>query len=373
MRRIVQISAAVVAVLLVAMVFHAWLATHDEQMRMQAVIKTQAEQIAAADAREHDRAIALDQTLAAIDKSKRETQTPQQILADLPKYLPLPQSITMDQTGESNPATGAGTTANEKGSRVSSKSGPPRLMSSLAGKFDSVRRVLGGRASIGVNARSKDVPGVSRDHEDAGARATRPAGSQAEESARDESISGPEESAGSIGTSQRSMRDGAETVPPKGAGRDKAANKNSDRELPDDPSHSTNSSRTTPSATDNPASAIEQPNGKPSAVETARPNASGGDPASASAEIPAADLKPLFDYAQDCRACQASLSAAKQNRLDDAAKLAGLTRERDAAVTAAKGGTLWRRFRRNAAWLIIGAATATAVATAITAQHPSIK
>jgi hypothetical protein len=76
----------------------------------------------------------------------------------------------------------------------------------------------------------------------------------------------------------------------------------------------------------------------------------------AAAQIPAPDLKPLFDYVQDCRACQAQLVAAKQNALDEAAQITALTRERDAAVTAAKGGSFLRRLRRNALWFAIGAA-----------------
>jgi len=75
-----------------------------------------------------------------------------------------------------------------------------------------------------------------------------------------------------------------------------------------------------------------------------------------SAQIPAADLKPLFDYVQDCRACQAELAAAQKKSADDAAKIAALTRERDAAITAAKGGSFLRRLRRNALWFAIGAA-----------------
>ncbi|HXX20808.1 MAG TPA: hypothetical protein VEJ46_15495 [Candidatus Acidoferrum sp.] len=79
-------------------------------------------------------------------------------------------------------------------------------------------------------------------------------------------------------------------------------------------------------------------------------------PSPPSAQIPAADLKPLFDYVQDCRACQAELAAAQKNSADDAAKIAALTRERDAAITAAKGGSFLRRLRRNALWFAIGAA-----------------
>jgi hypothetical protein len=100
-------------------------------------------------------------------------------------------------------------------------------------------------------------------------------------------------------------------------------------------------------------------------------------PGSSPAQIPAADLKPLYDYVQDCRSCQAQLAAAQQNRTDDAAKLAAISGERDAAVIAAKGGTLWRRFRRNLEWFAIGATIgATAGAAAIieansTACHSS--
>jgi hypothetical protein len=59
---------------------------------------------------------------------------------------------------------------------------------------------------------------------------------------------------------------------------------------------------------------------------------------------------------QDCRACQAQLAAAKQTQADDAARLAAITQERDAALTAAKGGTFWRRLRRNAEWFAVGTA-----------------
>ena len=74
------------------------------------------------------------------------------------------------------------------------------------------------------------------------------------------------------------------------------------------------------------------------------------------AEIPAADLKPLYNYVQDCRACDAELAVAKQNASDDAAKIAALTHERAAAITASKGGSFLRRLRRDILWLSVGAA-----------------
>jgi len=86
------------------------------------------------------------------------------------------------------------------------------------------------------------------------------------------------------------------------------------------------------------------------------PGSPGSLPAAPTAQLPAADLKPLYDYVQDCRACQAQLAAAKLNSADDDAKIAALTRERDAAITASKGGSVWRRLRRNALWFVVGAA-----------------
>jgi type II secretory pathway pseudopilin PulG len=86
-------------------------------------------------------------------------------------------------------------------------------------------------------------------------------------------------------------------------------------------------------------------------------------PSAPAAQIPSADLKPLFDYIQDCRACQAQLAVAKQNAADDASKIAALTKQRDAAITATKGGTTWCRLRRNALWFAIG------VTTTLAANH----
>lgn len=106
------------------------------------------------------------------------------------------------------------------------------------------------------------------------------------------------------------------------------------------------------------------PEGLDSAAPTnAKPSAK---PAEASAVIPAADLKPLYDFSLDCRACQAKLATAQADLTDQRAKTAVLTRERDEAVRAAKGGSLLRRITRNAKWFVIGAAAAAIAAKA----HP---
>ena len=74
-----------------------------------------------------------------------------------------------------------------------------------------------------------------------------------------------------------------------------------------------------------------------------------------SAVIPEEDLKPLYDFALDCRACQAKLAAAQGDLTDERAKTTILTHERDEAVRVAKGGSALRRVARAAKWLAIGA------------------
>src|SRR5277367_4526552 len=102
-RRTIEIAAFCVALLLGAMAVHAWLASRDEQQRLASTLAAQKQLLDAADARERTRQSALDDTLAQIENLKRETQTPALILRDLPKYLSLPQPITM------TPANGQGT------------------------------------------------------------------------------------------------------------------------------------------------------------------------------------------------------------------------------------------------------------------------
>jgi hypothetical protein len=258
MTRTIEIGAFAVAVLVAALAIHAWLASRDDQRRVQAALTTQKQLIDAASLREAARDTTLQQTLAQIDALKRSTQTPSEILRDLPKYLDLPAPIALS-------------------------------------------------------------PNISSTSSAAGARTSVP------------------ESARSAGTKQQ------------GTGASRGSN----------PLDDSDSNRTLSSDFSAP------PNPLPDAPSQNLPKSfsSGGDlkgtfsgdPSAASAEIPAADLKPLYDYVQDCRACQARLAAATQNAADDASKIAALTRDRDAALVAAKGGSFWQRFRRNALWLAVGA------------------
>jgi hypothetical protein len=79
-------------------------------------------------------------------------------------------------------------------------------------------------------------------------------------------------------------------------------------------------------------------------------------PAKVQTVIPDQDLKPLYDFALDCKACQAKLDAAQGDLADEQAKTAVIGKERDAALKAAKGGSMWRRTIRAAKWFALGAA-----------------
>ena len=80
--------------------------------------------------------------------------------------------------------------------------------------------------------------------------------------------------------------------------------------------------------------------------------------------FPAADLKPLYDFAAECKACQAKLGAAQADLADEKLKTQALGRERDDALRAAKGGSVLRRIARAAKWFAIGAAAGAIAAKA---------
>jgi hypothetical protein len=99
---------------------------------------------------------------------------------------------------------------------------------------------------------------------------------------------------------------------------------------------------------------------KPISLVPVAPAAHGGGPETGPAPageaiLPAVDLKPLFDFGAACKECQATVATLQQDKLSDAAKLGAMTKERDAAVAAAKGGKIWTRIKRAAKWFAIGA------------------
>jgi hypothetical protein len=82
------------------------------------------------------------------------------------------------------------------------------------------------------------------------------------------------------------------------------------------------------------------------------------------AVIPPEDLKPLYDFTIDCKACQAKLAATQGDLTDERQKTTALTRERDDALRIARGGSIWRRINRAAKWFLIGAAAGAVAAKA---------
>jgi type II secretory pathway pseudopilin PulG len=99
-------------------------------------------------------------------------------------------------------------------------------------------------------------------------------------------------------------------------------------------------------------------------ASNAAPAAGAAADGSTQGVFPTADLKPLYDFALDCKACQSKLAAAQADLTDERAKAAILTRERNEAVRVAKGGSLLQRITRNAKWLAIGAAAGAIAAKA---------
>jgi len=97
-----------------------------------------------------------------------------------------------------------------------------------------------------------------------------------------------------------------------------------------------------------------QGNPSPNAAQTPGDAPKPGQPA---AIIPAEDLKPLYDFTLDCKACQAKLAASQADLLDEGNKTTALTKERDDALRIARGGSVWRRITRAAKWFLIGAAS----------------
>jgi hypothetical protein len=299
MRRTLGVSAVVAATILIAMGSHARLTAHDEQLRMQATIATQRQQLDAADARERARATTLDQTLAQIQKLKRDTQTPEEILKQLPRYLNLPEPMTLNpsSTGDDSQAGAVSPTAVQ--GKIKKGTGLR-----VFGRNWFARNPTPASAAPNSNVDSVSHEGAGKDRSETPSQPL-PLSSSAETSLSDQHDN----------PSKSSLASDTSAVFPDAASQSRAL-----------------------ASRDRTATGVSQ-----------------DVPGSSSVRIPAADLKPLYDYVQDCRSCQAQLAAAQQNRADDAAKLAAMTRERDAAVIAAKGGTLWRRFRRNLEWFAIGA------------------
>jgi hypothetical protein len=117
-----------------------------------------------------------------------------------------------------------------------------------------------------------------------------------------------------------------------------------------------NSPDTRPNAPEPKTNPVSQPGS--TAVNPSEGNAQ------SQAVIPAADLKSLYDIALDCKACQAELTAAQGDLIDEKTKNAALAKERDEAIRAAKGGSLLRRIAKATKWFVLGAAAGAIAARA---------
>jgi hypothetical protein len=322
-RRTIEIAAFLAAVLVAALAFNAWIASHDEQQRLQSTLTAQKQIISAADDRERTRDAALSQTLAQIEKLKRATQTPEQIVRDLPNYLPLPQPITLVRNSPTN--------SSKESSHVSWRSTANSWNSIAPGdaavaSTTSLDNLSLPASAAGADVRLADHPPCEKASE---SRSAQTVCKDGKDTAPE--FTGPGRTPES-GLESPAKKSGADE-PSARASRDAAA-------VPTKNSVNLNATQAT-----NPNS----PSVPPSLTQPC------ADAADCTAEIPTADLKPLYNYIQDCRACQTKLAAANQNAADDAKKIAALTQERNAAITAAKGGTFWRRLQRNATWLAAGA------------------
>jgi hypothetical protein len=76
------------------------------------------------------------------------------------------------------------------------------------------------------------------------------------------------------------------------------------------------------------------------------------------------DLKPLYDFALDCKTCQAKLTTAQSDLADEKGKSAILIKERDDALRVARGGSIWQRIGRASKWILIGGAAGAVAARA---------
>ena len=398
-RRILEICLFIAVSIVAAMAFHAWLASHDDQLRLQATLAAQKQQLDAANDRERDRAATLNQTLAEIENLKRETQTPQQILRDLPQYLKLPQPIAMDSPAnviqpseavQKKSEKGTGATGNSAGSEqsgsatdVSPASTPSRSI--LSAMKEALQKKAKRNPTAAGDESLPDAANRSRSSSSAVIQAT-PTSSMKSAAEIPAAKAEPLTSSPSrlLHAITESLHGNATRQPMNGRNPLDAASQNAPASsgaiqtaTAPSPTSAAAPSEFVPDAdgrgrseSPNFIRSANAPSTAPTATQAQAARASAASPATSTAEIPAADLKPLYDYVQDCRACQAQLVAAKQNHADDTAKLQAMTRERDAAITAAKGGTFWRRFCRNAEWFAIGAATG-AAAAAVATQTPS--
>jgi len=415
-RRTLEIAAFCAALLLAALIFHAWLAAHDDQLRLSATLASQKQVLDAADARERDRTATLKDALAQIDALKRaaQTQTPAQLARALQDALHPPQPITIRPAPNTSSPSADDAPSNSPvaaNSSVGARHAVPEQANSTVTPLSSDEAALEVRTTgvspaplpssttqestknsqQGTAQRAKSLldslfhRASPRTPADEPSSATAPtSGEHSSVAAAPPTSSAAPQSSPALSVAQASPCASASTstnpdcsAPASGRPLEvlttglrqtpllstSAQQRRTGAPLPNSNASNPPNSATQPSSSGfsgTGTSACANPSPGASLECSSRAQSAAGS----AAEIPAADLAPLYDYVQDCRACQLQLTAAKQNATDDAAKIRALTRERDAAVTAAKGGSFWLRLKRNAHWLAIGAAVGAVTSTA---------
>lgn len=316
-RRTIEIAAFCTVLLLATLIFHAWLAAHDDQLRLASTLATQKQALDAADARERDRNATLKDALAQIDALKRNAQneTPAQLARALQDALHLPQPITIGTAAASDRSVGARHVADPEWVRGAV---PERANSTAAPLSDD------------EHAPDVGTAGVSP------APLPRPTTQQQNSKNSQQETQRPKSLLELLSHRTPSTKVSANSTSVAPA-QTPSSSPNTQSESAASPQFQQGTAASLPAPNSNAA------NPAPSKSD-ATASASSAAPPQSSAEIPASDLAPLYNYVQDCRACQLQLTAAKQNASDAA------------AVTATKGGPFWLRLKRNAHWLAIGAA-----------------
>lgn len=91
-RQYVLPAAAIVGLAGAGIEFASWLRAHDAWVRLEQELKDHDARIAQIESRQETREKETTQKVRAIERNKKEVRTPEQIIARLPEYLPLPEA-----------------------------------------------------------------------------------------------------------------------------------------------------------------------------------------------------------------------------------------------------------------------------------------
>lgn len=128
-----KLVAASLALIICVAVVAAWRADRRDRAQLATELAATKQLLAAADARQRDRDAQLAQTLSALASQERSIVTPAQILRALPKTLPLPQPITLQQASSASVGASPGSpAANPRAAATGGASLPPTNGSSTA-------------------------------------------------------------------------------------------------------------------------------------------------------------------------------------------------------------------------------------------------